>query len=59
MLPGFSLVNNIVLAVVYLLILFFLFLGIAIVADIFMAAIEVITSQTYTTIIDDKSNPNN
>ena len=43
-LPGFSLVNNIVLAVIYLLVLFFLFLGIAIVADIFMGAIEVITS---------------
>jgi hypothetical protein len=34
------------LGVVYLLFLGFLFLGVSIVADIFMEAIEVITSQT-------------
>ena len=38
--------NNGFLAVVYLLALIYLFLGISIVSDIFMNAIEVITSQT-------------
>ena len=54
LLPGFPLFNRYFLSVFYLLVLFFLFLGIAIVADIFMAAIEVITSTTRTvTIIDE------
>ena len=44
-LHGTSLYNKGVLAFFYLLFLLYLFLGIAIVADIFMGAIEVITSK--------------
>jgi hypothetical protein len=44
--PGISLMNNTVMGVYYFLFLFYLFLGISISADIFMEAIEVITSQT-------------
>ena len=48
LLSGVSLMNEKFLAVCYALILFYLFLGIAIVSDIFMGAIEVITAQTRT-----------
>lgn len=44
--PGVSLFSTGVMGVWYLLFLGYLFLGIAISADIFMEAIEVITSQT-------------
>ncbi len=44
--PGFALMHWLILIIIYLLILAYLFLGIAIIADIFMEAIEVITSQT-------------
>lgn len=44
--PGSSLINNGVLGFFYLLSLIYCFLGIAIVADIFMGSIEVITSKT-------------
>ena len=44
--PGTSLMNEAFLGIVYLLVLFWFFLGIAIVADIFMEAIEVITSKS-------------
>lgn len=42
--PGTSLISNGVLGVVYFIFLVWLFLGINISADIFMEAIEVITS---------------
>jgi hypothetical protein len=41
------------LAVTFFVFLCYLFLGIAIIADIFMAAIEVITSETKTVDITD------
>jgi len=44
-LPGFSLSSTSVQGTVYFLILIYLFLGIALVADIFMEAIETITSK--------------
>ena len=44
--PGSSLLGNGLMGVAYLLFLGYLFLGISISADIFMEAIEVITSQT-------------
>lgn len=44
--PGTSLMSNGLLGVVYLLWLGYLFLGIAIISDIFMEAIESITAQT-------------
>ena len=43
---GLSLLSDTSLAVVYLLFLFWLFIGIAILADIFMEAIEQITSKS-------------
>ena len=43
---GFSLTNRYFLAIFYGSILFYMFLGIAIVSDIFMESIEEITSQT-------------
>ena len=43
--PGTSLMNDGLMGVVYCLVLFWFFLGIAIVADIFMEAIEQITSK--------------
>jgi solute carrier family 8 (sodium/calcium exchanger) len=46
MIPGFQLSAIWVQGVAYLLILFYLFLGIALVADIFMESIETITSKT-------------
>ena len=44
--PGISLLPNGLMGVVYLIFLGYLFLGISISADIFMEAIEVITSKT-------------
>jgi len=44
--PGTSLLNHNFLGVVYIIFLAYLFLGISIISDIFMEAIEVITSQT-------------
>ena len=46
LIPGTDLLNDYFLAFVYGLTLVYLFLGIAIVSDIFMASIEEITSQT-------------
>jgi solute carrier family 8 (sodium/calcium exchanger) len=46
LIPGTSLLPKGLLGIVYFIFLCFLFLGISIVADIFMEAIEVITSQT-------------
>jgi hypothetical protein len=46
--PGTTLLPKGLLGIAYLAFLGFLFLGISIVADIFMEAIEVITSQTVT-----------
>jgi len=45
--PAINLWNSFGKGVLYLLSLFYLFLGVAICADIFMTAIEVITSSTY------------
>lgn len=44
LIPGTSLLPKGLLGIAYFIFLIFLFLGISIVADIFMAAIEVITS---------------
>ena len=46
LIPGTSLMPSPLLGIVYVIFLGFLFLGISIIADIFMEAIEVITSQT-------------
>ena len=46
--------SNGFLGLVYLIFLLYLFLGIAIIADLFMAAIEVITSTTTLTTVYDK-----
>lgn len=51
---GFSLIDNYTLAIMYALILVFLFNGIGTISDIFMEAIEVITSQTVIKEITDK-----
>lgn len=57
--PGSSLMSNGVMGVAYLLFLGYLFLGIAISADIFMEAIEVITSQTQVIdVYDEKAEQN-
>lgn len=48
LLPGIPLMGNLTLIFGYLFCLIYLFLGIAIVSDIFMGAIEVITSKTKT-----------
>lgn len=42
--PGTSLLNNELMGFMYFMFLMYLFLGISIIADIFMEAIEVITS---------------
>lgn len=55
LIPGTSLLPKGLLAIMYLLFLGWLFLGIAIVADIFMEAIEVITSQTKIVQLEDPS----
>lgn len=44
--PGFSLTNETWQGIAYVLVLIYLFLGIALVADIFMESIEQITSKT-------------
>jgi hypothetical protein len=44
--PGTSLMANRTLGIFYFLFLLWLFLGISVIADIFMEAIEVITSTT-------------
>eukprot|EP00227_Mantoniella_beaufortii_P022194 CAMPEP_0197582806 /NCGR_PEP_ID=MMETSP1326-20131121/5910_1 /TAXON_ID=1155430 /ORGANISM="Genus nov. species nov., Strain RCC2288" /LENGTH=890 /DNA_ID=CAMNT_0043146937 /DNA_START=391 /DNA_END=3063 /DNA_ORIENTATION=- len=54
LLPGFNLLPTPMLAVVYALFLAYLFLGIAIISDKFMSAIEVITAQTTTIKKKDK-----
>ena len=54
MIPGTQLLPNGMLAVVMFIFLVYLFLGIAIIADIFMAAIEVITSETKTVEVSDQ-----
>jgi hypothetical protein len=46
LIPGTTLMPSGLLGFIYFLFLCFLFLGISIIADIFMEAIEVITSQT-------------
>lgn len=46
LIPGTTLMPTRLLGIAYFLFLIFLFLGISIIADIFMEAIEVITSQT-------------
>ena len=51
--PGTSLMGDVFMGIVYVLVLFWFFLGIAIVADIFMEAIEVITSKTELVTISD------
>jgi len=51
---GFSLIDNKVLCVIYFLILMYLFSGIGAISDIFMEAIEVITSKTIFKEIKDK-----
>ena len=52
--PGLALWNRNFMAVVMLVLLMFLFLGIAISADIFMEAIEVITSKVILVNIYDR-----
>lgn len=44
--PGMFMLSKTTMAVVYFLVLSYLFMGIAIVSDIFMEAIEGITAQT-------------
>lgn len=46
LIPGTSLLNPVLLGITYIIFLGYLFVGIAIIADIFMEAIEVITSKT-------------
>jgi len=55
--PGVSLVSEGVLGVASLLLLLYLFLGVAIVADLFMEAIEVITSSKVIVHVMDPQNP--
>jgi len=43
---GLSLEDNTLMGIVYLAAMFFIFIGITIVSDIFMDSIEVITAQT-------------
>jgi len=52
--PGTQLISKNTLGVAYLIFLLYLFLGISIVADIFMEAIEEITSKVEVMIIEDK-----
>lgn len=44
--PGISLLGDAALGICFLLLLFWLFIGISILADIFMEGIEVITSKS-------------
>lgn len=57
LIPGTSLLPSGFLGLVYFIFLCWLFLGISIVADIFMEAIEVITSQTRLQEFKDKEDP--
>ena len=50
--PGFGLRNQLLLFFIYLLILCYFFIGIALISDVFMESIEVITSQTRTVITE-------
>lgn len=52
--PGLSLMNDAALGVCYFLLLFWLFIGIGILADIFMEAIEVITSKSELVTVPDE-----
>jgi solute carrier family 8 (sodium/calcium exchanger) len=54
MIPGLILMPYNTLAVVYFIFMMWLFFGISIIADIFMAAIEVITSSTKRIEVYDK-----
>jgi len=57
LIPGIQLLSKPFLGVVYLIFLMYLFLGISIVADIFMEAIEVITSKTtQIDVVDEQGN---
>jgi solute carrier family 8 (sodium/calcium exchanger) len=57
LIPGIQLLSKPFLGVVYLIFLLYLFLGISIVADIFMEAIEVITSKTtQVDVVDEQGN---
>ena len=51
--PGTSLMNETFMGIIYLLVLFWFFLGIAIVADLFMESIEVITSKSDVVVLPD------
>ena len=53
--PGLSLLGDAALGICYLLFLFWLFIGISILADIFMEAIEVITSKSQLVQVPDSS----
>jgi hypothetical protein len=55
LLPGMSLLPTGLMAFVYFLFLGYLFLGISIIADIFMEAIEVICSKTKAIEVSDKN----
>jgi len=52
--PGTSLKNKYLMGVTYLIMLIWCFLGIAIISDIFMEAIETITAQTFNMELWDK-----
>jgi solute carrier family 8 (sodium/calcium exchanger) len=52
-----SLVSDVVLGIAALLLLLYLFLGVAIIADLFMEAIEVITSSKVIVYVMDPQNP--
>lgn len=54
LLPGMNLLNKNFMAVMYFIFLLYLFLGISIIADIFMEAIEVICSKTKSIEVSDK-----
>lgn len=51
--PGTSLMNHTTIGVFYMIFLIWLFLGISVIADIFMEAIEVITSVTKEVLVVD------
>jgi len=55
--PGITMFSDGLLGLISLLILLYLFLGIAIVADLFVEAIEVITSKKEVIQVEDPSNP--
>ena len=55
---GAQLLGDVTLAVFYFIFLIWLFLGIGIIADLFMEAIEVITSTTQRKEVFDKSGQN-